>query len=96
MNESAMTIAVEARERARSAEKRLDGINGQIARGNDKLDAIDAKVTSILITLAKEDGGRTASRGLIDNAKFVVTAGLIVLTSAVGAAVLSWILRSHA
>jgi hypothetical protein len=90
-----MSIAVEARERARSAEKRLDGINGQIARSNDKLDVIDSKVNSILITLAKEDGGRAASRGLIDNAKFVTTAALIVLTSAVGAAILSWVLRTH-
>lgn len=106
VTEQALPVAIEAREQARAAHKRLDGINGSVANLNTKFDtvnekldnrweALDEKVTSVLITLATAEGEKRARSGFIDSKRFA--AGLVValLTSSVAAMVLALVWRHH-
>lgn len=93
--DGALPIAVEARELGKSAHKRLDGINGSIERLNNKVDVVDSKLDSVLITLAKQDGKDAAWRGFTDSRRFMVGLVVTVLTSAVAAFLFTLVVRSH-
>lgn len=95
MTEDALPVAIEAREQARSAHKRLDGINGQVGKLGDKMDVIGGKVDSILITVARDEGAKTVNRGLIDSRRFLITTIVLILTSSVVSLLLTLALRSH-
>lgn len=93
MTEGALPIAIEARELGKSAHKRLDSINGQIADGNRKLDILDGKLDSVLITLARQDGERGANRTFLDSKRFWLVLGVGVLTSSMAALAITLVLR---
>lgn len=93
--EQALPVAIEARELGKSAHKRLDGINGQIGRLGDKVDVVDGKLDSVLITLARQEGGKDVSRGWIDSRRFLITTIILVLGSSVASLLLTLALRSH-
>lgn len=94
MSEQALAIAIEGRERANSAHKRLDGINGQISQVNKQLGDIDSKVDSILITLATQAGAEGMKTGLLDSRRFWIGIVVVLATSSV-AALLFTLLTRH-
>lgn len=78
MSEQALPIAIRAQERADSAHKRLDGINGSMRRVDDKLGDIDGKLDAVLIKLALADGANQAKSGILESKRFwfVLVAGV--------------------
>lgn len=96
MSEQALPIAIEGRERANAAHKRLDGINGSIDRFSrkqedlaEKVDdqylILDGKLNSILITLATQEGAEGMRARFLDSRKWMVVlvAGLLSSSLAV-------------
>lgn len=105
MSDQALPIAIEGRERANSAHKRLDGINGSIDRQNralekldekvdDRFETMEGKLNSILITLATQDGAEGMRSGLLDSRRFWIGIAAVLATSSV-AALLFTLLTRH-
>lgn len=106
----ALEIAIRAEEAAKSAHHRLDRMNGSIERAGDAINALrvdlaDARreaaqqTQTILRRLDHDDGVEsgelTASRGLIDSRRFLITTIVVVLTSSLTAFLLTLALRGH-
>ena len=101
-----MQTAIEAREQARAAHQRLDRMNGSIdklghegEKTNAKIDVLDSKVDSILITLAKTDGelrARQAERaGVLDSKWRLVGVISILVASPLFYAITTLAIRGH-
>lgn len=81
MSEGALTIAVRADESSKAAHKRLDGINGQIGKLNDKVDVVDSKLDSVLITLATQAGAEGMRVGFLESRRFWIGIAVVLATS---------------
>lgn len=92
MAEPAIVVATRAEERAQSAHKRLDGINGSINRLNDKVDILDGKLDTVILGLAARNAAdaaleRTTEKKatkmyyLLQNWQAVIATGALVVAA---------------
>lgn len=90
-----MAIAVRADESSKAAHKRLDGINGQIGRLNDKADVLDGKLDEVLLKLAKQDGAENVRSGLLESKRFWIGIAAILISSSLLSLLVTLALKGH-
>lgn len=56
---------------------------------------LESKVDEVLETIAENRGADRASRGFLDSRRWMITTIVLVSTSSVGLAILTFVLRSH-
>lgn len=93
MSENALSIAVRADESAKAAHKRLDGINGQIGKLGDKVDVVDSKLDSVLITLATQAGAEGMRSGLLESRRFWIGIAVVLATSSTAVLLITLLTR---
>lgn len=85
MSEDPLAVAIEARELGKSAHKRLDGINGQIGRLNDKFDVIASKLDTVLIAMARQEGedrgANNVRHSALDSKRWLIGIGVTFFCS---------------